>query len=154
MMAVLNFFSSLFTLSSLFIGFEAAYVGAFLLEHPLACSHIFLMSVCSATGQLFIFYTIKAYGPLVFATIQTVRQFLSVVLSIMLFAHPVNSGEVAGILVVFTALASQIALKAKSVGKKPAPPPTAETEMGGPALKDHASPQPPAPRCSRRLDAS
>tara|TARA_B100000780_G_C20715572_1_gene284481 strand:+ start:52 stop:210 length:159 start_codon:yes stop_codon:yes gene_type:complete len=25
-------------------------------------------------GQLFIFYTIKRYGPLVFATIQTVRQ--------------------------------------------------------------------------------
>ena len=35
--------------------------------------HIGLMAVCSAVGQLFIFYTIKTYGPLVFATIQTAR---------------------------------------------------------------------------------
>ena len=47
-------------------------------------------------GQLFIFYTIKRYGPLVFATIQTVRQLLSIVLSILFFAHPLNAMEVLG----------------------------------------------------------
>ena len=48
-------------------------------------------------GQLFIFYTIKRYGPLIFATIQTVRQLLSIVLSILFFAHPLNAMEVLGI---------------------------------------------------------
>ena len=43
--------------------------------------------------QLFIFHTIKKYGPLVFATIQTVRQLLSIVLSIIFFGHEVCSGE-------------------------------------------------------------
>ena len=47
-------------------------------------------------GQLFIFYTIKRYGPLIFATIQTVRQLLSIVLSILFFGHPINLAESAG----------------------------------------------------------
>ena len=39
-------------------------------ENPSILTHIFTMAICSAIGQLFIFYTIKRYGPLVFATIQ------------------------------------------------------------------------------------
>ena len=62
-------------------------------------------------GQLFIFYTIKRYGPLVFATIQTVRQLLSIVLSILFFAHPLNAMEVLGIGIVFTTLGGQILSK-------------------------------------------
>jgi len=53
-------------------------------------------------GQLFIFYTIKRYGPLVFATIQTVRQLLSIVLSILFFAHPLNAMEVLSITLTLT----------------------------------------------------
>ena len=63
---------------------------AYLVANPTVVFHIITMAICSAIGQLFIFYTIKRYGPLVFATIQTVRQFLSVVLSIVFFAHPIN----------------------------------------------------------------
>ena len=87
----------------------------FLVNNPSIVTHIMIMAVCSAVGQLFIFHTIKAYGPLVFATIQTVRQFLSVMLSIVLFSHPINAGECCGILVVFAALGAQIALKARGL---------------------------------------
>ena len=62
-------------------------------------------------GQLFIFHTIKRYGPLVFATIQTVRQLLSIVLSILFFAPPINLAEAAGIALVFVTLAYQIYAK-------------------------------------------
>ena len=70
-----------------------------------------MMAVCSAVGQLFIFHTIKRYGPLVFATIQTVRQLLSIVLSILFFGQPINLPEAAGIALVFVTLAYQIYAK-------------------------------------------
>ena len=111
---MVNLFSSSFTFASLFVGFEAGYVLSFVYAAPELLWHVGIMAVCSAVGQLFIFYTIKAFGPLVFATIQTVRQFLSVVLSIVLFAHPVNAGEVVGIVIVFSALSAQIWSKAQA----------------------------------------
>ena len=40
------------------------------------------------------------------------RQFLSVILSIIVFAHPINAGECVGIAIVFAALGGQIAHKA------------------------------------------
>ena len=101
-------------------------------EHnPGVLPHIFTMAVCSAVGQLFIFHTIKRFGPLVFATIQTVRQFLSVVLSIVFFAHPLNKMEAVGIAMVFVALGTQIAAKWSSRGKskKPLPPPPPNAEV-------------------------
>lgn len=72
MMCVVNLFSSSFTAVSIVVGMELSYVSEFLAASPEICTHIFLMAVCSAVGQLFIFYTIKEFGPLVFATIQTV----------------------------------------------------------------------------------
>ena len=60
MMAVVNLFSSAFTAASIFVGMEVGYVFDFLASCPEICMHIFLMAVCSAVGQLFIFHTIKA----------------------------------------------------------------------------------------------
>ena len=51
--------------------------------NPDIIQHIVVMAICSAVGQLFIFHTIKVYGPLVFATIQTVRQLISIFNSIV-----------------------------------------------------------------------
>ena len=94
-------------------------------RNPSILPHMFLMAVCSAVGQLFIFHTIKRFGPLVFATIQTVRQFLSVVLSIVFFAHPLNTMEAVGIAIVFLALGAQIFEKwrgKRNKSKKPSSP--------------------------------
>ena len=44
-------------------------------------------------GALFISYTIKTFGSLIFATIMTTRQFLSILLSCLLFAHPLSLGQ-------------------------------------------------------------
>ena len=46
-----------------------------------------------------------------FATIQTVRQLLSIVLSILFFSHPINAMESLGIGLVFSTLAFQIFTK-------------------------------------------
>ncbi len=44
-------------------------------------------------GALFISYTIKSFGALIFATIMTTRQFLSILLSCFLFLHPLSFGQ-------------------------------------------------------------
>ena len=97
MMFGVNFFSLLFTSMNLLWTGEMGLSLAFLAANPAALANVLTLSLTSATGQLFIFYTISKYGPLVFATIQTVRQFLSGVLSIVFFAHPLNSMEAVGI---------------------------------------------------------
>jgi len=112
MMLYANLFSSGFTALGLLLNpSELVTVVRFISANPEICYHIGIMAVCSAVGQLFIFYTIKRYGPLVFATIQTVRQLLSIVLSILFFAHPLNAMEVLGIGIVFATLAAQILSK-------------------------------------------
>ncbi len=49
-----------------------------------------------AAGQLFITHTIRSYGALLFATAMTTRQFLSVLLSCLLFQHPLSLGQWCG----------------------------------------------------------
>ena len=62
------------------------------------------LSLSTTVGQFFISYTIKNFGALVFATIMTTRQFLSILLSTVLFLHPLSLGQWAGTGVVFGTL--------------------------------------------------
>jgi adenosine 3'-phospho 5'-phosphosulfate transporter B2 len=49
-----------------------------------------ILSITSATGQLFIFYTIKEFGPVHFTIIMTSRQILSLVISCLTFGHTLH----------------------------------------------------------------
>ena len=62
-------------------------------RHPLALGYILLLSLVSTAVQLFIFYTIQQYGALHFALIMTLRQFLSIVLSCLVFNHDLSSPQ-------------------------------------------------------------
>ncbi|PAA76522.1 hypothetical protein BOX15_Mlig013980g3 [Macrostomum lignano] len=61
---------------------------AFAARHPRFLGHVTLLSVCSAVGQLLIFYTIERFGPVTFSVIMTVRQAFAILLSCLLFGHP------------------------------------------------------------------
>ncbi len=51
------------------------------------------LSHAARAGQLFIVHTIKSYGALLFATVMTTRQFLSILLSCILYRHPLTAGQ-------------------------------------------------------------
>ena len=74
MMCGVNLFSTLFTATSLMIqgGFYASL--QFAVHHPQFVMHCVVLSISSAVGQLFIFYTIATFGPVVFTIIMTLRQ--------------------------------------------------------------------------------
>lgn len=108
MMAATNFYSIMLTLTSLHqLG---------LLEPNfklLASSSVLLfdclmMSIMSSIGQLFVYYTIKQFGPVVFTLIMTSRQLLAILLSCTIFGHPLTLGSVSGLVIVFAVIGFQI----------------------------------------------
>ena len=54
---------------------------SFVMRHPDALSSMLILSAAATIGQLFISHTIKTYGALLFATVMTTRQFISILLS-------------------------------------------------------------------------
>lgn len=104
MMCGVNFFSCLLTMVSLFQqdGFTDSFY--FMIKFPTFAIDCFILSVCSAVGQLFIFYTISCFGPVVFVIIMTVRQALAIILSCITYHHALTAIGIVGIFVVFAAI--------------------------------------------------
>ena len=81
-------------------------VWRFVTANPHALADIAVISVASAFGQTFILLTIKYYGAAVFAALATVRQLVSILVSIALFSHRISSTQILAIALVFVALAA------------------------------------------------
>lgn len=124
MMFGVNLFSCLFTVGSLLEQgalFEAV---AFMARHSEFAFHAVLLSVCSACGQLFIFYTIGQFGAAVFTIIMTLRQAFAILLSCFLYGHAVSMVGALGLAVVFLALFLRVYARSRvKNSKKPAGPP-------------------------------
>uniref|UniRef100_A0A803KJP6 Adenosine 3'-phospho 5'-phosphosulfate transporter 1 n=1 Tax=Xenopus tropicalis TaxID=8364 RepID=A0A803KJP6_XENTR len=104
MMFGVNLFSCLFTVGSLLEQGALLEAVHFMSRHPDFAFHAALLSVCSAFGQLFIFYTINKFGAAIFTIIMTLRQALAILLSCLLYGHPVTAVGGVGVAVVFLAL--------------------------------------------------
>lgn len=104
MMCGVNLFSILFTVSSLFVqgGFREGV--EFSTEHPTFLIDCVVLSVSSAIGQLFIFYTIAKFGAVVFTIIMTLRQGVAILLSCLIYHHEISPLGVFGIVIVFLAI--------------------------------------------------
>eukprot|EP01038_Epipyxis_sp_PR26KG_P005629 gene5629-7773_t len=87
MMLGVNIWSMIMTGFTLFQSGEFISSLAFIMADSNAFLHMIILSITSATGQLFIFYTIKEFGPVIFTIMMTTRQILSLFLSCLLFAH-------------------------------------------------------------------
>ena len=77
---------------------------AFLAADAACARDIAILAFTSATGQLFIFYTIKKFGPIVFTIMMTTRQMLSMIVSCLVYGHTLGLGAVLGSAVVFGVL--------------------------------------------------
>lgn len=108
MMVGVNSFSAFFTFAALLRSGELFVALDFIREFPESSMHVLLLSLAGAIGQMFIFYTIKTFGPLVFAIIMTTRQVLSIMLSSWLYGHTIGLKGIAGATTVFSALIFRI----------------------------------------------
>ena len=94
MMFGANLFSCLFTGWSTIEGGNFLSAVGFMMSHPEFAFHATILSLTSATGQLFIFYTIQSFGPVVFTIIMTLRVMLSFMLSCIIYNHPLSAQAV------------------------------------------------------------
>ena len=113
----ITMFSTTFAFISLVLSNTLFPAITFVFAYPRCIIDILLLSSTAVTSQFIIAGTIKHYGALVFATIMTTRQFVSILVSSILFAHPLVGGQWLGLLVVFGTLYMKIAQR-----KKPAKP--------------------------------
>jgi len=104
MMFAVNLFSIGFTLFSLIVQNELYSSIAFIKVFPIAGLHVFILSLTSATGQLFIYYTLKKFGPILFTIMMTTRQMLSMILSFILYGHIPGFMGIFGATIVFIAI--------------------------------------------------
>jgi len=77
---------------------------SFMFKYPALFFDAFVLSLCAMFGQQVIYYIIKEFGALVFATAMTTRQFVGILLSCAIYVHPLTWGQWAGTAVVATAL--------------------------------------------------
>ena len=90
MMLGVNIWSLLLTGFTLWRSGDLVSSFAFVLSDHQALLHVTILSITSATGQLFIFYTIKEFGPVIFTIMMTTRQILSLFLSLLWFGHTIG----------------------------------------------------------------
>ncbi|VDK38065.1 unnamed protein product [Taenia asiatica] len=76
-------------------------------------------AVCSGFGQILIFGTIAEFGAVTFTIIMTIRQCLSILVSCLLFAHPINVAGALGLLITFGAILSRVICKRLTPTRQP-----------------------------------
>lgn len=109
-----NIFSSLFTGTSLLLE-GVLFSNLFIcLQHVGLAWDVMSMSIFSMTGQFFIFYCIENFGPVVFTIIMACRQVLSIIVSCLMFGHPLSAQSFVGAVIVFIALFLRIYAKQRS----------------------------------------
>lgn len=111
----MNAFSAVFSFVTLVHQEELLLSLSFVYSHPSMLLHLLLFCVSSTVGQLFLFYTVKSFGAVVFAIIMSVRILLSTLLSCWVFNHPVQELGLIGILLVFGAIAFRIKKKTEGM---------------------------------------
>jgi solute carrier family 35 (adenosine 3'-phospho 5'-phosphosulfate transporter), member B2 len=108
MMLGVNVWSTIMIGISLLQSGEGLTSIAFLMADTSALFHMIILSITSATGQLFIFYTIKEFGPVIFTIMMTTRQIFSLFLSCLLFSHPMRYLGWLGTMLVFAVVFNRI----------------------------------------------
>ena len=134
MMAGVNMFSVVFT--GLTLMEQGGFIEAmgFTMRHSTFSFHVLVLSMCSAMGQLFIFYTIQTFGPVVFTIIMTIRQGLAILLSCIIYHHPVTGGGMFGLVVVFAAMFMRVYFNKQSRKAKPKRPEASESADAAPLV--------------------
>lgn len=130
-MLYVNLCSSM--MSMFFLVVQGKVVGsiAFLTKYPSILGDMMLLSFSAVSGQFAITYTIKEFGALLYATIMTIRQFLTVFLSNLIYRHGMSYMQWLGAATVFGALFYKTWAKAnapKSGPKTDAPVPVPQEQ--------------------------
>eukprot|EP00968_Pinguiococcus_pyrenoidosus_P021077 scaffold2671_cov252-Pinguiococcus_pyrenoidosus.AAC.7 len=108
MMLTINGFSTVLSAATLVHTGELTPAFDFIARHPECHVHLIAFALCAIIGQMFIFRTIKLFGPVVFTIIMTVRLALSIMASCWLYDHSIASTGFLGLTIVFASVGYRI----------------------------------------------
>lgn len=89
-MESLNKYAGLLCLTVANVTFQMGDFMKFVIEHPLVIKDLVLLAILGTFGQVFIFYTIANFSPLILSIITTTRKFFTVLASIVIYQHQVS----------------------------------------------------------------
>ena len=118
MMLGVNSSAIIMTTSGLLFNGDIPKIIEFFKVNPSVLQYNVITAITSATGQLFIYTTIKEFGPIVFTVIMTTRQMISICISSIIFGHKMTLLALFGALIVFGILFYQIRRKYKAKNSK------------------------------------
>ena len=116
MMLIMNAFSAVFSFITLVHQEKLTPALMFVYTHPEIILHLVIFCICSTVGQLFIFYTVKNFGAVVFSIIMSIRILFSTLLSCFVYSHPITEMGLLGMAIVFSTIFFRIRRK---TGGKP-----------------------------------
>ena len=93
-MIYVNFFSAIFSFGGLVFSGQLWDSISFATRHPGLFQDSISLSLCVTLGQQIIYTTIKTFGALLFSTVMTTRQFISIILSAIIFMHSLTTAQV------------------------------------------------------------
>ena len=111
MMFMINTYSAVFSFITLIHQHEIYSIFDFIRRHPQMLIHLILFCIFATVGQLFIFYTVKQFGAVVFSIFMSIRILFSILLSCLFFSHPITELSIFSILIVFSAITYRIKRK-------------------------------------------
>lgn len=114
MMLGVNSSAIIMTTTGLLVNGDIPKIIEFFKVNPTVLQYNIITAITSASGQLFIYTTIKEFGPIVFTVIMTTRQMISICISSFLFGHQMTVIALCGALIVFGVLLYQIRRKYKA----------------------------------------
>jgi UDP-galactose transporter B1 len=113
LMLYMNTFATMFVGAALLVSQQAGPAIIFCMEYPEVNWDILIFTACMAIGQIFIFWCIAAYGPLVCSIVTTTRKFFTILFSVFWYGHEMGLWEWFGVFLVFVGLMYEVLTEVK-----------------------------------------
>eukprot|EP00162_Nutomonas_longa_P021193 comp4284_c0_seq1/m.2761 comp4284_c0_seq1/g.2761 ORF comp4284_c0_seq1/g.2761 comp4284_c0_seq1/m.2761 type:complete len:132 (+) comp4284_c0_seq1:87-482(+) len=107
----MNFLAALFFSVHCFLNGEAVAAYHFCMQHPRALFDIMLFSFGGAIGQASVFFMLAHFSALLSAAVTTTRKFFTILLSVVVFGHPLAPEQWLGVLFVLFGILLSLRLK-------------------------------------------
>jgi UDP-galactose transporter B1 len=116
-MESLNKWAGLICLTVSIVSFQMGGFIKYVMENPLVIKDLILLAVLGTFGQVFIFYTIANFSPLILSIVTTTRKFFTVLVSIIMYNHSMNLYQWMAIGLVFVGVFVEMLGGSKKHGK-------------------------------------
>mmetsp|Transcript_33760 Transcript_33760/g.132690 ORF Transcript_33760/g.132690 Transcript_33760/m.132690 type:complete len:285 (+) Transcript_33760:937-1791(+) len=96
-----NLWSVPILIAGILVHGELGYIIGFIGKHPEVLMDLFMFSLSSSAGQVFVFYILRNYSALICTAVTTTRKFFTVLVSIVYYNHSLSLQQWLAVLMVF-----------------------------------------------------